>query len=201
MIHFVEAFLGNSLNNLIIYFCYHKNIKSKTKIVYRCLHTRIGHISKVTRLRPCFSAKICPIRVLIEQLGGKPAPAVGWGMGIERMLLLLEAMGIEPPATAPDVFAIVPSAEALASAINTCEALRVAGVSVLMHGAGATGWGSMKSQFKRADASGARYALIFGADELARGEVALKSLRNADRPQRSLPMTQAATWAAELLNA
>jgi histidyl-tRNA synthetase len=138
---------------------------------------------------------------LIEQLGGKPAPAVGWGMGIERMLLLLEAMGVTAPAPVPDVFAIVPGPEALAIAMATCEALRAAGLAVLMHGAGATGWGSMKSQFKRADASGARHALIFGADELARGEVSLKSLRNADAPQRSLPLAEAAAWAAELANA
>jgi histidyl-tRNA synthetase len=59
----------------------------------------------------------------------------------------------------------------------------------------------MKTQFKRADASGARHALIFGADELARGEVSLKSLRNADAPQRSLPLAEAAAWAAELVNA
>jgi len=70
-----------------------------------------------------------------------------------------------------------------------------------MHGAGAAGWGSMKSQFKRADASGARHALIFGADELARGEVALKSLRDATEPQRSLHLDDAPRWAAELRNA
>jgi len=138
---------------------------------------------------------------LIEQLGGKPAPAVGWGMGIERMLLLLEAMGVAAPAAAPDVFAVVPGPEALAAAMATCETLRGAGLSVQMHGAGAAGWGSMKSQFKRADASGARHALIFGADELARGEVSLKSLRDADAPQRSLPLAEAAAWATELANA
>jgi histidyl-tRNA synthetase len=140
---------------------------------------------------------------LIEQLGGKPAPAVGWGMGIERMLLLLEAMGIGAPAVAPDVFAIVPGAEALAAAMATCEVLRGAGLSIQMHGAGAgaAGWGSMKSQFKRADSSGARYALIFGADELARGEVSLKSLRDADAPQRSLSLAEAAAWGGALVNA
>ncbi len=138
---------------------------------------------------------------LIEQLGGKPAPAVGWGMGIERMLLLLEAMGIEATGPAPDVFAVVPGPEALAVAMNTCEVLRAAGVAVQMHGAGASAWGSMKSQFKRADASGARHALIFGADELARGEVALKALRDPTAPQRSLPLSGAAQWAADLRNA
>ena len=138
---------------------------------------------------------------LFEQLGGKPTPAVGWGMGVERMLLLLEAVGVPAPQTAPDVYAVVPSADALPTAIATCETLRAAGVAVLMHGAAAGGWGSMKSQFKRADASGARHALIFGADELARGEVALKPLREADAPQRSLPLAEAARWADELRTA
>ena len=68
-----------------------------------------------------------------------------------------------------------------------------------MHAAGRDGWGSMKAQFKRADASGARFALIFGADELAQGAVALKSLRDAAVPQRTLALAQAGTWAAELL--
>jgi histidyl-tRNA synthetase len=138
---------------------------------------------------------------MFEQLGGKPTPAVGWGMGIERMLLVLEAVGVLAPTNAPDVYAIVPAAEAMTLAMSTCEALRAAGVQVQMHGAGAESWGGMKSQFKRADASGARYALIFGADELARGEVALKSLRDADAPQRTLALAQAAHWAAELRTA
>jgi len=138
---------------------------------------------------------------LFEQLGGKPTPAVGWGMGIERMLLLLEAVGVLPPTGAPDVYAIVPSADAMTTAMVTCEALRAAGVDVQMHGAGAESWGGMKSQFKRADASGARFALIFGADELARGDVALKSLRDADVPQRVVKLAEAALWAAELRTA
>ena len=138
---------------------------------------------------------------LFEQLGGKPTPAVGFGLGIERMLLLLEAIGVRPLEDAPDVYAIVPAAEAMPVAMTACEALRASGVKVLMHGAGTESWGGMKSQFKRADASGARFALVFGADELARGEVALKSLRNAAVPQRTVALAEAATWAAEVRNA
>ena len=138
---------------------------------------------------------------LFEQLGGKPTPAVGWGMGIERMLLLLEAVGLQPPEDAPDVYVIVPAAEAMSTAMTACEVLRAAGVKVLMHGAGTESWGGMKSQFKRADASGARFALIFGADELARGEIALKSLRGAAVPQRTVTLAEAATWALDLRNA
>ncbi|KNZ32108.1 MAG: histidyl-tRNA synthase [Methylibium sp. NZG] len=136
---------------------------------------------------------------LFEQLGGKPTPAIGWGMGVERMLLLLEAVGVAAATASPDVYAIVPAASAMPTAMATCEALRSAGLKVQMHAAGADAWGSMKSQFKRADASGARFALIFGADELARGAVACKSLRDAAAPQRELVLDQPATWAADLL--
>jgi histidyl-tRNA synthetase len=92
---------------------------------------------------------------------------------------------------------VLPSAAALPKALAVLEQLRANGVTVLMHAGG----GGMKSQFKRADASGARYALIFGDDELARGEVALKDLRDASAPQRSLPLAHADDWAAELRTA
>lgn len=71
----------------------------------------------------------------------------------------------------------------------------------MMHAAGADSWGAMKAQFKRADASGARFALIFGDDELARGEVAIKSLRDASVPQRSVALCDAADWAPDLRTA
>jgi histidyl-tRNA synthetase len=67
-----------------------------------------------------------------------------------------------------------------------------------MHAGTADGMGSMKSQFKRADASGARYALIFGADELARGEVTLKALRDGAGAQTAYPLAGAADWAVHL---
>lgn len=135
---------------------------------------------------------------LFEQLGGKPTPAVGWGMGVERMLLLLEAVAAQPAVRTVDAYAIVPVAQALPTALATCEALRAAGVEVLMHGAGAESWGSMKSQFKKADASGARHALIFGADELARGEVTIKALRDGSGAQTARALSEVATWAATL---
>jgi histidyl-tRNA synthetase len=135
---------------------------------------------------------------LFEQLGGKRTPAVGWGMGIERMLLLLEAVGVAAPAASVDVYAIVPDVDALPLAMTTCEALRAAGVSVQMHASGGDGPGSIKSQFKKADASGARYAIVFGADERARGEVAVKPLRDAAAGQRTVPLADLAAWAATL---
>jgi histidyl-tRNA synthetase len=134
---------------------------------------------------------------LFEQLGGKPAPAVGFGLGIERLLLLIQELGLPVPGAAPDAYAVVPDAALLPLVMRVLEPLRAAGVSVLMHGGG----GSMKSQFKKADASGARYALVFGPDELAQGMVTLKPLRDAAAAQSRRPMADAATWAHELRTA
>jgi histidyl-tRNA synthetase len=134
---------------------------------------------------------------LIEQLGGKPAPGVGFGLGIERLLLLLEAAGLNPPPSAPDAYAVVAEGVPLTTVMPLLEQLRAAGVAVVLHAGG----GSLKSQFKRADASGARHALIFGPDELARGEVAIKSLRDAAAPQRTAALSAALSWARDLLPA
>jgi histidyl-tRNA synthetase len=132
---------------------------------------------------------------LIEQLGGKPAPAVGFGLGIERLLLLIQELKLQVPSAAPQAYAVVPSAESLLRVMPVLEALRAAGVSVQMH----AGAGSMKSQFKRADASGARLALVFGEDELSRGEVSIKPLRDAAAGQYARPLDSVNQWAAELL--
>ena len=138
---------------------------------------------------------------LFEILGGKPTPAVGWGMGIERVLELLRTQGADVPAPVPDVYAVVPDGAAWPVALRTLQQLRSAGVTVQMHAASPEGLGSFKSQFKKADASGARHALVFGADELARGEVALKPLREAGAPQRFEALDAVATWAATLQSA
>ena len=138
---------------------------------------------------------------LVELIGGKPAPGVGWGMGMERVLDLLQQSGIEPPAQVPDAYAVLPDAAGLSVAIATVEALRAAGVAVVMHAGGAAGLGSMKSQFKKADASGARHALVFGGDELALGLVAVKPLRDAAAAQVLRPLAEVAAWAQQLRNA
>ena len=138
---------------------------------------------------------------LIEMIGGKPAPAVGWGLGIERVLDLLEQEGIAPPAPPCDAYVVVPDAAALPQATALAETLRAAGLSVLLHAAGKDGPGSMKSQFRKADASGARFALILGADEVARGELSIKPLRDAAAQQRTRALAAAAAWAHELRTA
>lgn len=135
---------------------------------------------------------------LIEQIGGKPAPAVGWALGVERVLELLKDQGTAHEPVAPDAYAIVPDLAALPVAMRCLQQLRLAGVRVQMHASGAEGMGSMKSQFKRADASGASHALIFGADELARGEVIVKSLRDGVGAQICRPLAEVHQWAAHL---
>jgi len=140
---------------------------------------------------------------LIAQIGGKPAPAVGWALGVERILELLKAQSLLPAAPVADCYAIVPQAQGQAQIMQALRALRQAGVSVQMHAGGPDGQGSMKSQFKKADASGARYALIFGENELAAGQVSVKPLR-ADvasggvSEQTTLALADVSLWAQRL---
>ncbi|OYV01393.1 MAG: histidine--tRNA ligase [Burkholderiales bacterium PBB5] len=137
---------------------------------------------------------------LVAMMGGKPAPGVGFGIGIERVIELVKEIGVAPPVNVADAYAVLPDAAALPVAIATLEGLRALGVKVLMHAGAAAGLGSMKSQFKKADASGARYALVFGGDELAQGMVALKPLREAGE-QRLCPLADLASWAPALRTA
>jgi histidyl-tRNA synthetase len=135
---------------------------------------------------------------LVAQIGGKPAPAVGWAMGVERVLELVREQGADVPTPVPDVYAVVPDAAAMPVALRALQALRAAGVRVQMHAATADGLGSFKSQFKKADASGAAYALVFGGDELARGEVTVKALRDGSGVQKARNLSDLPAWAATL---
>ena len=136
---------------------------------------------------------------LIEQIGGKSAPAVGWALGVERVLELLKEQETEAQGVVADAFAIVPDATALPQVMAVLQQLRVLGVAVQMHAPAQSGegMGSMKSQFKKADASGARFALVFGADEMARGAVTIKPLREGGE-QIERPLVALADWAASL---
>ena len=135
---------------------------------------------------------------LIEEVGGKPAPAVGWAFGVERVLELMKAQEASAPAIAPDAFAIVTDAAALPAVCACLEQLRSKGVAVQLHASLDGSMASMKSQFKRADASGARYALVFGPDELAQGSVTVKALRDAGMAQRTLALADWSDWADTL---
>ena len=144
---------------------------------------------------------------LVEQIGGKPAPAVGWALGVERVLELIKEQGTQVPMPMPDVYAVIPEASALPVALTVLQQLRAAGVRVQMHaGASLDVMGSMKSQFKKADTSGARFALIFGGVELEQGCVAIKPLRSlmegdkneASQTQTLHRLNEVAEWAQNL---
>lgn len=137
---------------------------------------------------------------LVEHIGGKPAPAVGWALGVERVLELLKEQGLGPTAVAADAYAVVPQVENVAQAVHTLQQLRKHGVRVQMHSPAnsAEGMGSIKSQFKRADASGAAFALVFGPDELARECIMVKSLRDGAGEQVERPLAKLSEWATTL---
>ena len=110
---------------------------------------------------------------LVAEIGGKPAPAVGWALGVERVLELLKEQGDAAAELVPDVYAIIPQASALPQVLPVLQSLRQMGVSVQMHApSGAVeGMGSMKSQFKKADSSGAHFALVFGESVIGKTPV------------------------------
>ncbi len=135
---------------------------------------------------------------LVEEVGGKAAPAVGWALGMERLLELLKTQGVHAAPTAPLAFAVVTDKHFLPDALRTLEQLRGAGLAVQLHASADGAMASMKSQFKKADASGARYALVFGADEMAGGNLSIKDLRNASTLQRTVAMADWAQWAQSL---
>ena len=129
---------------------------------------------------------------LVEQLGGKPVPAVGFAMGIERLCLLLETTGSIPAELSnnPDIYFVVAGDNATVSASNVAEQLRteLPSLRLQLH----CGGGSFKSQFKRADKSGARIALIMGDNEAEQQQVNIKWLRE-EREQQTVDCDQLAS--------
>jgi histidyl-tRNA synthetase len=115
---------------------------------------------------------------LVEKLGGRPTPAIGWAMGVERLVGLFDACGGLVPDAAPDVYLVAVGEAALAAAMRIAESLRDASPPVRPELN--LGGGSFRTQLKRADKSGARYAVILGDDEVASGRVGLKPLRSSE---------------------
>jgi histidyl-tRNA synthetase len=112
---------------------------------------------------------------LVEQIGGKPSPACGFALGVERVLALMMESGGEIPSVAPDAYVIHQGELADALAWKTVRHLRDEGLKAILH----CGGGSFKSQMRKADASGARFAVIIGEDEARVGEISIKPLREA----------------------
>ena len=114
---------------------------------------------------------------LVEMFGGKPTPACGFAMGIERLLELMRATGEQVTRNECDVYLVHQGEAAQLQSFVLAERLRSAGLDVVLHCASANSGGSFKSQMKRADASGAAYAVIIGEDEVANNTAAVKVLR------------------------
>jgi histidyl-tRNA synthetase len=133
---------------------------------------------------------------LVEKLGGRPTPAIGWALGIERLAALYEACGGEVPAGDADVYIVAVGEGTLGRALALAEELhdRIDGVRIETN----FGGGSFKAQMKRADKSNARYALILGEQELAEDRVGVKPLRSTE-DQSSVAGTELAQKLAELL--
>jgi histidyl-tRNA synthetase len=130
---------------------------------------------------------------LIETFGGKPTPGIGFAMGIERLIELMKGQG-EPAAPSQcDVYMVHQGEEAQLKAFILAERIRDAGLDVVLHCATPQGAGSFKSQMKKADASGAAFAVIIGEDEVRNEVVAVKSLREAEAgaQQTSVPFDEA----------
>jgi histidyl-tRNA synthetase len=126
---------------------------------------------------------------LIETFGGKPTPAVGFAMGIERLIELMKSAG-EPAAPGQcDVYMVHQGEQAQLQAFVLAERIRDAGLDVVLHCATQAGPGSFKSQMKKADGSGAAFAVILGEDEIANKVAAVKSMRAAagEQQQASVP--------------
>jgi len=131
---------------------------------------------------------------LIEQLGGKPAPAVGFAMGVERLMLLLQDKALLPAAPAPDVYLVNQGEGAALYALTVAQALRAAGLKVIQH----CGEASFKSQFKKADASGAAVAVVLGDNEVAQQQAVVKPLRGGGEQTTVARAELAAAVAAHL---
>ena len=123
---------------------------------------------------------------LIASFGGKPTPAVGFAMGIERLLELMKEVGEPEQPNLCDVYLVHQGEAAQLQAFVLGERLRDAGLDVIMHGSTTSGAGSFKTQMKKADGSGASFAVIIGEDEVTNHTAAVKAMRGAEgAPQQA----------------
>jgi histidyl-tRNA synthetase len=124
---------------------------------------------------------------LVAQLGGAATPGIGWAMGQERIVMLLEKQGIGPQRAHPQVYLVLAGERTESAGFKLAEQLRDAWPQLALQVN--LGGGSFKTQFKRADKSGAQFALLLGDDEMARGVVAVKALRR-ETAQEDCPISQ-----------
>ena len=129
---------------------------------------------------------------LIETFGGKATPGIGFAMGIERLIELMKAQGEPAEPAQCDVYLVHQGLDAQLKAFILGERIRDAGLDVVLHCATPAGAGSFKSQMKKADGSGAAFAVIIGEDEVKNGVVAVKALREGEggQQQHSVPFDE-----------
>jgi histidyl-tRNA synthetase len=158
-----EACVPHKLNTRLV-----RGLDYYNRTVFEWTTTRLGSQATI-----CAGGRY---DTLIESLGGKPAPACGFGMGIERVMLLWTEGMEEGPLSRPDVYIVHQGEAASRLAFRVAEEVRSAGIAAIYH----CGGGNFKSQMKKADASGAAYAIVIGDDEVAAEAVMLKPLREQD---------------------
>ncbi|WP_137173637.1 histidine--tRNA ligase [Massilia sp. HP4] len=129
---------------------------------------------------------------LIETFGGKPTPAVGFAMGMERIIELMKSLGEPAEPNVCDVYMVHQGEEAQLQSFILSERIRDAGLDVVLHCATPTGAGSFKSQMKKADGSGAAFAVIIGQDEIASNAAQVKTMRGevGEQQQASVPFEE-----------
>jgi histidyl-tRNA synthetase len=187
--HFVK--LQNYLTHLGIRFTVNprlvRGLDYYTKTVFEWVTTELGSQGAV-----CSGGRYDG---LVEQLSGKPTPALGFAFGMERLILLMQQME-QVKAPTLDVYLINEGEMAFATALQLAENLRdhIPGLRLLQH----CGGGSFKNQFKKADKSGAQFALILGEEEARAGTVAIKFLRE-EAPQISLMQSEVADYLKQKL--
>ncbi|WP_089123487.1 histidine--tRNA ligase [Vibrio algivorus] len=132
---------------------------------------------------------------LVEQLGGKPAPAVGFAMGLERLVLMLETLELNDTRKAVDVYLVTAGEGTLVNGMKFAEQLResVPGLRLMTH----FGGGNFKKQFKRADKVGATIALVLGENEVAEQSIVVKNLAGGE--QQTMPQADVAAHLANII--
>jgi histidyl-tRNA synthetase len=132
---------------------------------------------------------------LLAQLGGPDLPGIGFGLGMERLVLLLQQLETEGAGRQRDLFLITLGQEAFAKGFKLAHTLRAAGLQVVMDLEGR----SLKSQMKQADKANVRFALIIGEQELQRGEGVMKNMTTGDQTTIALPEDGADEWHVALI--
>jgi histidyl-tRNA synthetase len=173
-----DAGVGYTLNALLV-----RGVDYYTRTVFEWITTRLGSQDAV-----CSGGRYDG---LVEHLGGKPTPGIGFAMGVERLVALMEEEGVATEQHGPQIYVVRVGDKAEQAAFKLAEELRDlrADVRIQMDCSG----GGFGNQLKRADKSGAEFALVLGDDEVASGNVVVKPLRGGE--QKTLTSDQIREWA------